>query len=143
MTFTLKKRIIAIDYGTKRIGVAKSDPLQLFAQPVGTVDGDGLFKLIQEMIQSEGIEKIIVGYPLSENGETNAMTSVVDRFLENLNNAFPDLATEKVDEHHSSRDARQILVASGKSRKVRKEKGRIDSAAACVMLSNYLESRNL
>jgi putative Holliday junction resolvase len=142
MSFTLKKRVIGIDYGTKRIGVAKSDPLQLFAQPVGTFDRAGLFKLLEEMMQLDEIDKVIVGYPLSGNGEKNAMTDVIDRFLEELREAFPRLALDTVDEHHSSRDARQILIASGKSRKVRQEKGRLDSAAACVMLSQYLESRN-
>jgi putative holliday junction resolvase len=142
MSFTLKKRVIAIDYGTKRIGVAKSDPLHLFAQPVGTFDRAGLFKLLEEMLRSDEIEKVIVGYPLSGSGEKNAMTDVIDRFLEELRNGFPQLEVETIDEHHSSRDARQILIASGKSRKVRQEKGRLDSAAACVMLSDYLESGN-
>jgi len=142
MSFTLKKRVIAIDYGTKRIGVAKSDPLQLFAQPVGTVDRAGLSGMLEEMLRSDEIGRVIIGYPLSGNGETNAMTGVIDRFIEELLVEFPQLIMERVDEHHSSKDARKILAASGKSRKVRQEKGRIDSAAACVLLTEYLESRN-
>ncbi|ACF44954.1 Holliday junction resolvase RuvX [Pelodictyon phaeoclathratiforme] len=141
MRLTPKKRVVAIDYGTKRIGMAQSDPLWLFAQPVGTFDRAGLSKALGTMIQSDDIALVIVGYPLSENGEKNAMTGVIDRFLETLHEEFPQLRIETLDEHHSSKDARSILVASGKSRKVRQQKGRVDSAAACILLREYLENQ--
>ncbi|MEI6638300.1 MAG: Holliday junction resolvase RuvX [Chlorobium sp.] len=134
-----KKRIVAIDYGTKRIGLAKSDPLWLFAQPVGTFDRPGLSVALATMVKQEDIGLLLVGYPLSDGDEHNAMTGVVDRFLEELRAEFPLLLIETVDEHHSSRDARNILVASGKSRKERQQKGRLDSAVACVLLTDYLE----
>ena len=135
----VKKRVVAIDYGTKRIGLAKSDPLWLFAQPVGTFDRAALSVALETMVKQDDIALVIVGYPLSDGDETNAMTGVVDRFLKELRAEFPLLPIEAVDEHHSSRDARSILVASGKSRKERQQKGRLDSAAACVLLSEYLE----
>ncbi len=135
-----KKRVLAIDYGTKRIGLAQSDPLGLFAQPVGTYDRAGLLKALQTMLESNEVEKIIVGYPLSDTGDRNAMTGVLDRFIEDLREAFPCAAIETINEHHSSRDAQQILIASGTSRKKRNQKGRLDSAAACVLLSDYLET---
>jgi len=140
MSLTQKKRVIAIDFGTKRIGVAQSDPLWLFAQPVGTVDRAGLSVTLEGMIKKDDIALLIVGYPLSADGQKNAMTEVLDRFIETLHEEFPQLKIETIDEHHSSKDARSILVASGKSRKVRQQKGRLDSAAACVLLSDYLES---
>jgi putative Holliday junction resolvase len=141
MSLTPKKRVVAIDYGTKRIGVARSDPLWLFAQPVGTFDRPGLSKTLEAMIKADDIALVIVGYPLSESGEKNAMTGVIDRFIESLHEEFAQLRIETVDEHHSSRDARSILIASGKSRKNRQQKGRLDSAAACVLLSEYLENQ--
>ena len=141
MRLTPKKRVVAIDYGTKRIGVARSDPLWLFAQPVGTFDRPGLSKTLEAMIKADDIALVIVGYPLSESGDKNAMTGVIDRFIESLHEEFAQLRIETVDEHHSSRDARSILVASGKSRKNRQQKGRLDSAAACVLLSEYLENQ--
>jgi putative Holliday junction resolvase len=141
MSLTQKKRVVAIDYGTKRIGVARSDPLWLFAQPVGTFDRAGLSKTLDTMIKADDIALIIVGYPLSESGEKNAMTGVIDRFIETLHEEFAQLRIETVDEHHSSRDARSILIASGKSKKNRQQKGRLDSAAACVLLSEYLENQ--
>ncbi|NTV05576.1 MAG: Holliday junction resolvase RuvX [Chlorobiaceae bacterium] len=141
MSLAQKKRVVAIDYGTKRIGVAKSDPLWLFAQPVGTFDRAGLSSTLNAMLKQDEIALLIVGYPLSERGEKNAMTGVIDSFIETLHEEFPQLRIETVDEHHSSRDARSILIASGTSRKERQQKGRLDSAAACVLLSEYLESR--
>ena len=135
----VKKRVVAIDYGTKRIGLAKSDPLWLFAQPVGTFDRAALSVALETMVKQDDIALVIVGYPLSDGDETNAMTGVVDRFLEELRAEFPLLPIETVDEHHSSKSASQILIASGKSRKERQQKGRLDSAAACVLLSEYLE----
>ena len=140
MSLTQKKRVVAIDFGTKRIGVAQSDPLWLFAQPAGTVDRAGLSLMLEKMIKNDDIDLLIVGYPLSEGGQKNAMTEVIDRFIETLHEEFAQLKIETIDEHHSSRDARSILVASGKSRKVRQQKGRLDTAAACILLSQYLES---
>jgi len=136
---TPQKRVLAIDYGTKRIGLAQSDPLWLFAQPVGTFDRAGLSGAIAAMVKQDDIALLLVGYPLSDGDESNAMTGVVDRFIEELRSEFPQLAIETVDEHHSSRSARQLLIASGKSRKERQQKGRLDSAAACVLLTEYLE----
>jgi putative Holliday junction resolvase len=140
MSLTQKKRVVAIDYGTKRIGMAQSDPLWLFAQPVGTFDRAGLSKALDTMIQADDIALVIVGYPLSESGEKNTMTGVIDRFIETIHEEFPQLRVETVDEHHSSRDARSILIASGTSRKNRQQKGRLDSAAACILLREYLEN---
>jgi putative Holliday junction resolvase len=135
------RRLIGIDFGTKRIGAAKSDPLGMFAQPLGTFDMKGLIDILGKVRDQDGIERFVVGYPLSDLGGTNRMTSVVDRFIEELVIAFPGIPVEKQDEHRSSRDAMQILAGSGASRKKRNEKGRLDTAAACVILQSYLDAR--
>ena len=140
MPSTRYKRVVAIDFGTRRIGVARSDPLGMFAQPVGTYDIDGLQELLESMMRQDGIDRIIVGYPLSDRGASNRMTTVVDRFVEELVLRFPSIPVETVDEHGSSKAARRILVDSGSSRKKRKVKGRVDTAAACVILQDYLDS---
>ena len=120
--------------------MAQSDPLRLFAQPLGTFDRSGLFKTLEAMLGNNDIEKIIVGYPLSNTGEKNVMTGVVDRFIDELSKAFPLIPVETINEHNLSRDAQRILIASGTSRKGRQQKGRLDSAAACILLSDYLET---
>jgi len=135
------KRIIGIDFGTKRIGVAKSDPLGMFAQPVGTFDMEGLLGALSKIRNEEGIERIVVGYPLSDKGEENRMTSVVDSFIGELRAALPEVPIETIDEYRSSRSAMKILAGSGASRKKRNEKGRLDTAAACLILQSWLDSR--
>nr|Q3AUD8.1 RecName: Full=Putative pre-16S rRNA nuclease [Chlorobium chlorochromatii CaD3] len=137
----LYQRIVAIDYGTKRIGVAKSDPLGMFAQPIGTVDRAGLSKLLSPMVEAGEVQLVVVGYPLNRHGEQTAMTEVIDRFIESLRLEFPALPIETINEHCSSKSAMQLLVASGTSRKERKTKGRLDTAAACLLLSDYLEQQ--
>jgi len=135
-----KKRIIAIDYGTKRIGIAQTDPLQLFAQPVCTVERKELPRLLADMTAHNSVERILVGYPLNEDGSENTMTGMIDSFIDDLCRAFPEIPVERVNEHRSSREAMRILAGSGLSRKERNRKGRLDSAAACVILQEYLET---
>jgi len=134
------KRLVALDYGTKRIGMAQSDPLGMFAQPTGTFDHAGVFRAIEALLSRNEIEKILVGYPLNDNGTPNRMTAVVDRFVEELRATCLELPVEKVDEHRSSREAMQILVSAGTSRKQRATKGRLDRTAACIILQHYLDS---
>lgn len=141
MVLNRKKRIIAIDYGTKRFGLAETDLLQLFAQPVGTFDREELFRRLESLACNDEIERILVGYPLNDDGSKNTMTGMIDRFIDDLNMAFPAIPVERINEHRSSREAMQILAGSGLSRKERNRKGRLDSAAACVILREYLETR--
>lgn len=137
----IKKRILAIDYGTKRIGLAKSDPLCLFAQSVGTFSEPELYQHIQSILEQDGIEKILVGYPTSGDGSANRMTAVVNAFIERLRARFPALSIERIEEFGSSKKAMQTLIASGVSRKERARKGRLDKAAAAILLQTYLERR--
>ncbi|UWX57712.1 Holliday junction resolvase RuvX [Chlorobaculum sp. MV4-Y] len=142
MSSSSHKRIIGIDFGAKRIGVAVSDPLRMFAQPLGTFDMEGLVRVLSRVRNEEGIELVVVGYPLSDKGEENRMTGVIDRFVAELHEAFPGTPIETFDEHRSSRTAMKILAASGSSRKKRNEKGRLDTAAACLILQGYLDSHS-
>jgi putative Holliday junction resolvase len=138
MPTATRKRLLAIDYGTKRIGLAKSDLFQMFAQPVGTFDREGLFRTITEIVTRDGVEKIIVGYPLNEQGEQTRMTSVVDKFIKTLQEVFPQLTIETVNEYGSSKSAEQVLIASGVRKTERGRKGRLDSTAASLLLQDYL-----
>jgi len=92
------------------------------------------------MVDAGEIGIILVGYPLNDDGTENTMTRVVDRFIEDLGLAFPSVPIQRVNEHRSSREAMRILAESGISRKERQKKGRLDSAAACVILQEYLDS---
>ncbi|MBF0587230.1 Holliday junction resolvase RuvX [Prosthecochloris sp. N3] len=135
------KRILGVDYGTKRIGLAKSDPLHLFAQPVGTFNEESFLKVLRDLLEKEGIERIIIGYPLNADGSQNRMTAVVDSFIERLHHIHPDIVIETLNEYGTSQAAGRILIESGMSRKKRRSKGRLDSASACVLLQNHLDSK--
>ncbi|NTW49080.1 MAG: Holliday junction resolvase RuvX [Chlorobiales bacterium] len=136
---SIKKRIIAIDYGTKRIGLAKSDPFQMFAQPVGTYDEPSLMQELEKIASSDGIECFLVGYPKNSDDTENRMTTVVDRFVERLQSQYPNIPIEKIDEFGSSRQAGALLRQSGTRKKQRQKKGRLDQAVAAMLLQSYLE----
>ncbi len=138
---TLKKRIVAIDYGTKRIGLAQSDLLQLFAQSVGTFSECELYKQLAAIEQKDGIEKILLGNPTNGDGSPNRMTKVVADFEARLHLKFPNILIEKVNEFGSSKAAMQTLIESGVRKKERNTKGRLDKVAAALLLQHYLETR--
>jgi len=138
---TLHKRIIAIDYGTKRIGLAQSDLLHLFAQSVGTFSEPDLYKQLTTIEKKDGIEKILLGNPTNGDGSPNRMTKVVADFQARLQAHFPNLTIEKVSEFGSSKAAMQTLIESGVGKKERNTKGRLDKVAAALMLQHYLETR--
>lgn len=137
----LKKRIVALDYGSKRIGLAKTDPLQLFAQSVGAFSEAELYGALAAIERESGIEKILLGNPANADGSPNRMTSVVAAFESRLRSQFPDVAIEKVDEFGTSKAAMRTLIESGTRPKARREKGRLDKAAAAILLQRYLDSR--
>jgi putative Holliday junction resolvase len=137
----IKKRIVAIDYGTKRIGLAKSDLLHLFAQSDGTFSEQALYKRLSAIEREDGIELILLGNPTNGDGSPNRMTKVVADFESRLQKQFPELRIAKVDEFGSSKAAMQTLIESGASRKERGEKGRLDKVAAAILLQRYLETR--
>lgn len=138
-TGSIRKRIVAIDYGTKRVGLAKSDPFQMFAQPVGTYDETALMQELEKIASSDGIERILVGYPKNSDDTENRMTGVVDRFVERLQSQYPGIPIEKVDEFGSSRQAGVLLRQTGTRKKTRQKKGRLDQAVAAMLLQSYLE----
>jgi putative Holliday junction resolvase len=132
-------RVVAIDYGTKRVGIAKSDPFRLFAQPVGTfAENDALLEL-KRLIETDGVTELVLGYPLHADGTKSHTTKAVDAFAHRLQKAFPNIPLAKLDEHNSSKEAMQALIASGVRKKRRGEKGELDKAAACVILQRYLD----
>ncbi|MGQ9805722.1 MAG: Holliday junction resolvase RuvX [Chlorobiales bacterium] len=138
---TLKKRLVAIDYGTKRIGLAQSDLLQLFAQSMGTFSESELYKQLATIEQEDGIEKILLGNPTNGDGSPNRMTKIVADFETRLQAKFPNIAIEKVSEFGSSKAAMKTLIESGVRKKERNEKGRLDKVAAALLLQHYLETR--
>lgn len=134
-----KRRILAIDYGTKRVGVAISDPLQLFAQPVDTCSPSEILDRVATLGIRFGIDSIVVGWPLHPNGDETTALNMVQPFIDKLQRRFPDVEIIKWDERFSSERAREVLYEAGVSRKARRSKDRVNAAAAAVILQEYLD----
>lgn len=132
-------RVVAIDYGLRRVGIAIADPLRLFAQPHGTYDPDRALEVLQKIHRQDGIETILIGWPLTLDGNEGAATERVSAFLDRLMPALPGVQIIKWDERFSSERAREIIRQSGARKKARQDKGRVDAAAASIILQEYLE----
>ena len=133
-------RILGIDYGTKRIGVAISDPLGIIAQGVTTLGNDGsLVDRLAAVIRRRGVVRVVVGMPYSEDGGKGAKAREVDRFVDRLKQELA-IEVDTWDESLSSVDAQRALIAGGMKRKKRRQKHRLDEMAARVMLQGYLDS---
>lgn len=136
---TEKDRILAVDYGRARVGIAVSDPLRFFAIPLITIKNDNNFwKNFEEIISEYKIEKIILGHPLKEDGSKSEMTLEVEKFKLILEKKA-NLIVELYDERYSSSIAHERIIKSVSSKKKRKDKGLVDKNAAAVFLEDYME----
>lgn len=133
-------RLIGIDVGKKRIGIAQTDLLKTIATPVGTFSPEEVFSEIKKISDQSPVEKFVIGWPLSLSGEEGSATQMVEDFIKKLRQSFPDIEIAKVDERYTSTQARNLMVEAGIPKKKRKEKGRVDRIAAAIILQNYLDS---
>ena len=132
-------RIIGVDYGTQRIGLAMSDPLRLYAQSLGAYSSEEVIRQLAALNADPGFDTIIVGWPLTLSGEEGAATDIVRSFIRLLSRRFPDKKVVTQDERYSSVRARDLLVRSGVRKKARRRKERVDAAAAAVILQDYID----
>ena len=136
----MEKRIVGVDYGTKRVGLALADPLRLFAQPFGTFPPDEALARLRALDAEEGVAVIVVGWPLTEAGEEGPATERVQQFINRLRKALKTAEIVPWDERFTSEMARRQIYASGGSRKRRADRRRLDAAAAGIILQEYLDS---
>jgi len=134
-------RIMALDYGKKRTGIAVTDPLQIIATALTTVDSNELIGYLKKYMQAEQVEKVLVGYPLNFDDTPTDATPLVEKFIGKFKNVFPALTVETVDERMTSKMASQAIAQMGLSKKDREKKELVDSVSAVIMLQEYLESR--
>lgn len=134
-------RILALDYGKKRTGIAVTDPLQIIATALTTVDTNELIGYLKKYMQGEEVEKVLIGYPLNFDDTATDATPLVEKFIGKFSNVFPTLPIQKVDERMTSKMASQAIAQMGLSKKEREKKELIDSVSAVIMLQEYLESR--
>jgi putative Holliday junction resolvase len=133
-------RYLGIDVGRKRIGLARSDLLRIAANPIGTFTQEEIWDAIEDQVKNGSVSLFVVGWPLLPSGDEGKATEMVQAFINRLVKLYPDIPVAEVDERYTSQKARQHLVESGVSKKEREKKGRIDKAAAAVILQYYLET---
>lgn len=135
-------RILAIDYGKKRTGLAVTDPLQIIATALDTVDTGELIGYLKKYMANEPVEKIVIGYPLNFDDTPTDATALVDKFIVKFGNVFPSIPVEKADERLTSKMASQAISEMGLKKKDREKKELIDAVSAVLILQEYLGSRN-
>lgn len=132
-------RILGIDYGLKRIGVAVTDPLQIICKPLSVIAKDEFDVWLENYIKSEHVEAIVLGMPLRLNGEDTHITQDVIAFEALLRAKYPNMEIHTIDERLTSKMARQSLIDSGVPKNKRRIKGVLDSVSASLILQTYIE----
>ena len=133
-------RILAIDYGTKRVGVAVTDPLGMIAGALATVETPRIFDFLNEYLTVNDCNRLVIGYPLTLRNEPAEVTREIDRFIERFASLYPYIEVIKYDERFTSKLAFDTILASGIGRRKRRDKAVIDRISATIILQNYLES---
>lgn len=137
-------RIIAIDYGKKRIGIAATDPLKIIANGLTTIGPSEIFKFLSDYISKEDVERIVVGLPKTMRGEASESMKYIEPFVKGLQNKFPNVPVEYFDERFTSVLANRAILDSGKGKKDRREnKELVDMVSATIILEGYLESKRM
>lgn len=135
------KRIMAFDYGTKRIGIAVTDPFQIIASGLATVETKNIIDFLKDYLKNEVVETFVVGLPKSLQNELTHSSEVVDNFIKTLQKSFPEIPIVTVDERFTSKMAFQTMIDSGLRKKQRQNKALIDEISATIILQSYLSSR--
>ena len=134
-------RIICIDYGGKRTGIAVTDPLQIIATALTTIPTKELIAFLQNYISTEPVELILIGEPLNLDDSPTHATPLVKQAIKLLTKTFPNIPVQTVDERYSSKMAVRAMVDMGMKKKDRRDKGNIDQIAATILLQEYLQNR--
>jgi putative Holliday junction resolvase len=134
-------RIIALDYGMKRIGIAVTDPLQIIATGLDTVNGNEIIRYLKNYLNKEEVECFVVGEPRQMDATDSEIKKQVNHFINGLRKNFPAIPVERYDERFTSQIATKSLLMSGVKKKDRQNKELVDRTSAVLILQSYLESR--
>lgn len=134
-------RILAIDYGKKRTGLAVSDPLQIVAGPLETVPTSTLIPYLTAYFSKEQVETVVIGHPKQLNNEDSESMQYIRPFMAQFKKAFPAMPLVEYDERFTSVIAHRAMIDGGMKKKQRQDKAVVDKLAACIILEDYMESR--
>ena len=133
-------RIIGIDYGRKRVGVAVSDPLGIFASALETVPAAKIIDYLKNYTQNNKVARFVVGYPMNLNGKPAECAQYVDIFLKQLKKQFPHIPVILEDERFTSQLAMKAMIAGGMKKSDRREKENVDKISAAIILQSYMDN---
>ncbi|HCC85328.1 MAG: Putative Holliday junction resolvase [Proteiniphilum acetatigenes] len=136
-------RLLSIDYGKKRTGIAVSDPLQIIANGLTTVETSKLFDFLAEYLQKEEVSCIVVGLPKQMNNEPSENMMRIEPFVNRLRKLYPHIPVEYFDERFSSKMAHQTMIDGGVKKKDRQNKALVDEISATIILQGYMESKRM
>ncbi len=131
-------RILAIDYGMKRTGIAVTDELQIIASGLTTIPSETAIAFLKDYFAKEKVCKVLIGEPKQMNGQPSESTEIIEKFVSKFKKEFPDMSLERSDERFTSKMAFQTMIASGLNKKQRQNKALVDEIAATIMLQDYL-----
>ncbi len=135
-------RIIAIDYGTKRVGLATTDPMQIIASALDTVHAKDIFTYLKKYTENEKVEAFVVGMPTHRDGAATDATPHVVGFIRSLKKQFPDIEIYQEDERFTSKMAQDAMIRAGMKKKQRQQKGNLDRMSAVIILQSFLERKS-
>jgi len=135
-------RLLAIDYGLKRTGIAVSDPLKIIASPLDTIATEKLLEWLKNYQNNEALERFIVGMPTNLDQSDTHTTQAVKQLIKKLQNDFPNIPVSEVDERFTSKIAQQAMVLGGMKKKNRQKKENVDKISATLILQSYLEQQH-
>ena len=133
---------MAFDYGKKRVGIAVTDPSQIIATALDTVETKLIFPFITAYVAKENVEAFVVGMPYNFGHQENEVMKFVVQFINELGNKFPNVPIYKVDERFTSKMATAVILQSGVNRKDRQNKATVDKVSASILLQSYMEMRS-
>lgn len=134
-------RILSIDYGQKRTGIAVTDEMQIIASGLTTIPTHTIIDFLKDYFAKEKVEAVLIGEPKQMNGQPSESASVINGFVTHFSNIFPDMKVIRVDERFTSKMAFQTMIDSGLSKKQRQNKGLIDEISATILLQDYLSAK--
>ena len=135
-------RILSIDYGKKRTGLAVTDPLQIIASGLATVSTSELFDFLKHYVTTEQVERIVIGEPKQPNGQPSENLQRVQQFVNRWQKAMPQIPIEYYDERFTSVLAHQAMLEGGLKKKARQDKALVDEISATIILQDYMRSRS-
>lgn len=136
-------RVLCIDYGQKRTGIAVTDEMQIIASGLTTIPTNTVIDFLKDYFSKEKVEAVVIGEPRQMNGQPSESATIIKGFVTHFSNIFPDMKVIRIDERFTSKMAIKTMIDSGLGKKKRQNKGLIDEISATIMLQDYLSSKRM